>query len=151
MGSDVDMTMTPAQRIAAWLAPAMQRANFDLDRGSGGRQDFAEAVGVAPGTITRWLQGKTAPDPDKYEAIAKALDVDPIVMLNEWGVISAKAVTSGQATEVRSRPMAPSQAAAELGIDDPVEREMFIRFVGTLGKRPKPTAAPESGSSAAEG
>jgi hypothetical protein len=47
--------------------------------------------------------------------------------------------------------MAPSQAAAELGIDDPVEREMFIRFVGTLGKRPKPTAAPENGSSAAEG
>lgn len=149
MGSDVDMT--PSEEFAAWLEPAMRAAGYNLDRLSGGRLAFAEAVGVAPGTVTRWLQGKSMPDPDKFEPIAKALHVDPIDMLQEIGVLSVKRVTSGHETAVRSRPIAPSQAAAELGIDDPVEREMFIRFVGTLGNRPKPTAAPDEDSTAAEG
>jgi transcriptional regulator with XRE-family HTH domain len=149
MGSEVDMT--PSEEFAAWLAPAMRRAGYDLERLSGGRAAFAEAVGVAGATVTRWLQGKSMPDPDKFEPIATALGVDPIDMLQEIGVLSVKRVTSSHETAVRSRPIAPSEAAAELGIDDPVEREMFIRFVGTLGSRPKLTAAPDEGSAAAEG
>lgn len=148
MGSDVDMT--PSEEFAAWLDPHMRAAGYDLERLSGGRAAFAEAVGVSGATVTRWLQGKSMPDPDKFEPIAKALNVDPIDMLKEIGVLSAKRVTLGHETAVRSRPIAPSQAAAELGIDDPYERDMFIRFVGTLG-RTKPTAAPDEGSAAAEG
>ncbi|MFC1420816.1 helix-turn-helix domain-containing protein [Streptacidiphilus cavernicola] len=153
MGSDVDMPMmTPAQQIAAWLAPAMQRANFDTERGSGGRLAFANAVGVAPGTVTRWLQGKSTPDPDNFGAIAAALRVDPNEMLNDWGFISAKPVTQEQAAEVRSRPITPSQAAHDLGIDDPADRELFIAMVNRLAKRPGLTAAPvDEESAAAEG
>ena len=149
MGSDVDMT--PSEQFAAWLEPAMRHAGFDLERLSGGRAAFAEAVGVAGATVTRWLQGKSMPDPDKFEPIAKTLGVDPIDMLQEIGVLSAKRVTTGQESAVRSRPITPSQAAAELGIDDPYDREMFINMVETLGKRPKPSSVPNEGTTAAEG
>lgn len=148
MGSDVDMT--PSEEFAAWLEPAMRRAGFDLDRLSGGRLAFAEAVGVNPGTVTRWLQGKSMPDPDKFEAIAKALDVDPIDMLYGIGVLSAKTAATSHETAVRSRPITPSEAADELGIDDPRDREMFIHMVQGFGRR-KLNAAPDEGSSAAEG
>ena len=63
MGSvGTDMTMTTAQRFAAWLAPAMRRKGLNIDslRG-GGRITFAEAVGVSPSTVNRWLAGKTPP------------------------------------------------------------------------------------------
>lgn len=150
MGSDVDMT--PSEQFAAWLAPAMRAAKYDLEKLSGGRKDFADAVGVAPGTVTRWLSGGTVPDPDKFEAIASALGVDPIDMLIGCGIISAKPVTSGQETEVRSRPITPSQAADELGIDNPVDRELFLAMVDRLAKRPHLTPAPPAEESAtAEG
>lgn len=149
MGRDVDMT--PSEQFAAWLEPAMRQAGYNLERLSGGRAAFAEKVGVNPGTITRWLSGKTMPDHTKFETIAKVLDKDPDEMLREIGILSAKDAATGQGTAVRSRPITPSEAADELGIDDPVEREMFIRFVGTLGSHPKLTAAPDQGSSAAEG
>lgn len=149
MGSDVDMT--PSEEFAAWLEPAMRRAGFDLDRLSGGRLAFAEAVGVNPGTVTRWLQGKSMPDPDKFEAIAKALSVDPIEMLYGTGVLSAETAAFSHGTAVRSRPITPSAAADELGIDDPYDRQMFIAMVNQIAKRPKSTAVPDEESSAAEG
>lgn len=150
MGSDVDMT--PSEQFAAWLAPAMRHANYDLTKLSGGRSAFAEAVGVAPGTVTRWLQGKAMPDPDKFEPIAAALNTDPVEMLIGSGIISAKSVTSGDAADVRSRPITPSQAADELGIDDPSDRELFLAMVERLAKHPRLTPAPNTeGSATAEG
>lgn len=148
MGSDVDMT--PSEEFAAWLEPAMLRAGYDLDRLSGGRTAFAEAVGVSPATVTRWLQGKSMPDPNKFEPIAKALNTDPIEMLYATGVLSAKRLTSGQETAVRSRPSTPSEAADDLGIDDPLDRDLFISMVQGLARR-KLNPAPEEGSAAAEG
>jgi transcriptional regulator with XRE-family HTH domain len=150
MGSDVDMT--PSEQFAAWLAPAMRAAKYDLERLSGGRTAFAEAVGVSGATVTRWLSGKSMPDPDKFEAIAAAVGVDPIDMLIECGLISAKPVTSGHETEVRSRPITPSRAADELGIDDPVDRELFLAMVDRFAKRPRLSPAPPVEESAtAEG
>jgi transcriptional regulator with XRE-family HTH domain len=144
--------MTPSEEFAAWLAPAMRRANYDIDaQRGGGRKLLAERVGVAPNTITRWLSGKSLPDPDKFEPLAQALDIDPIEMLHEIGVLSAKQAATSHAPEVRSRPITPSQMADELGIDDPLDREMFIHMAQQLAKRPKPTAVPDEGSSAAEG
>lgn len=150
MGSDVDMT--PSEQFAAWLAPAMRAASFDLEKLSGGRVAFAEAVGVSPGTVTRWLSGKSMPDPDKFEAIAAALNYDPINMLIECGVISAKPDASSRETEVRSRPITPSRAAEELGIDDPADRELFLAMVDRLARRPRLMPAPtDEGSASAEG
>jgi transcriptional regulator with XRE-family HTH domain len=147
-----DVDMTPSEQFAAWLAPAMRAAQYDLNKLSGGRLAFAEAVGVSPGTVTRWLSGKSMPDPDKFEAIAAALGVDPIDMLIECGIISAKSVTSGQETAVRLRPITPSQAADELGIDNPVDRELFLAMVDRLAKRPNLSPAPPAeGSATAEG
>jgi transcriptional regulator with XRE-family HTH domain len=149
MGSDVDMT--PSEEFAAWLEPAMRRAGYDLDRLSGGRTAFAEAVGVSGATVTRWLSGKSMPDPDKFESIATALKVNPIDMLHGIGVLSAKPAATSRETAVRSRPITPSEAADALGIDDPYDRQMFTAMVKQLAKRPKLTAAPDQGSSAAEG
>lgn len=144
--------MTPSEQFAAWLAPAMRAAQYDLNKLSGGRLAFAEAVGVSPGTVTRWLSGKSMPDPDKFEPIAAAVGVEPIDMLIGCGIISAKSVTSGQETEVRLRPITPSQAADELGIDNPVDRELFLAMVDRLAKRPNLSPAPPvEGSATAEG
>lgn len=150
MGSDVDMT--PSEQFAAWLAPAMRQAGYDLERLSGGRSAFAKAVGVDPSAITRWLSGKAMPDPDKFEPIAAALNINPIEMLIGCGIISANSVTSSHSTDVRSRPTTPSQAADELGIDDPSDRELFIAMVHRLARRPPLTSAPDDeGSATADG
>lgn len=153
MGSpETNMTMTPSEQFATWLAPAMRAAGYDIDsQRGGGRSTLAERVGVAPSTINRWLTGKSMPDPDKFEPLAAALGVDPIEMLHEIGVLSAKTPTTSHETAVRSRPITPSQVADELGIDDPVDREAFLAMVQALAKRTKLTAAPEEGSAAAEG
>jgi transcriptional regulator with XRE-family HTH domain len=149
MGSDVDMT--PSEQFAAWLEPAMRAADYDLDRLSGGRVAFAEAVGVSPGTVTRWLQGKSMPDPTKFEAIAAALKADPIDMLVEIGVLSAKTVTSQPSTAVDFRPTTPSRAADELGITDPRDRALFLALVEQLNQGPRKLTDTEREDTAAQG
>jgi len=154
------MTMTTAQRFAAWLAPAMRRKGLNIDslRG-GGRITFAEAVGVSPSTVNRWLAGKNTPDPDKFELIAATLDTegrDPadaaIEMLVEIGIISSQQATEGRNPAVRLPPLSPSEAADRLGFRDPVDREMFFGVIDRLTRQPRTASDQDStGGAAAEG
>lgn len=150
MESEVDMT--PSEQFAAWLAPALRAAGYDIDRQhSGARTAFAKAVDVAPATITRWLSGTAMPAPDKFEVIAHTLGVTVIEMLVGTGIVSANSVTSSHDPAVRSRPISPSEAADALGIDDPIEREMFLGTVERL-KRSRIAPVPRNGGAAtAEG
>jgi transcriptional regulator with XRE-family HTH domain len=138
MGSvETDMTMTTAQRFAAWLAPAMRRAGLNIDslRG-GGRTEFANAVGVSPSTVNRWLGGTSAPEPDKYEQIATALNVDPIAMLVDVGIISSQTANERRKSAIDSPAITPGQAADGLGIHDPLQRQMFKVFLDGLTRAP---------------
>ncbi len=43
----------------------------------GAKMGLAQAVGVTPATITKWVQGHTSPDPDKWTAIEQFLEMQP--------------------------------------------------------------------------
>lgn len=81
--------MTPAQKFAAWLGPAMRRAGLDIDtQQGGGRLALANALDVSRSTVSRWLEGTSMPSPEYYEPLAKALDVRATDMLVGAGIIS---------------------------------------------------------------
>jgi transcriptional regulator with XRE-family HTH domain len=127
--------MTIADQYAAWLAQAMRNAKLDIDRQrGGGRKALAEALGVAPTTVTRWLEGKVVPSPEHFEAIADTVGVPVMEMLIESGIISAESVTPEQRSGVRFQPT-PSQVADELGLTDPVERARFMRDLADRNRR----------------
>jgi transcriptional regulator with XRE-family HTH domain len=127
--------MTMADQYAAWLARAMRAAGLDIDRQrGGGRKALAEAVGVAPTTVTRWLEARSVPSPEHFEAIADAVGVPVVKMLVENGIISAESVTLEHQSGVRFQPT-PAQAADELGITDPVERARFMRELAQRNRR----------------
>lgn len=145
--------MTPTQQFAAWLAPAMRRAGYDIDKQmGGGRLAFAKAVGVAASTVTRWLAGQSMPDPEKFELIANALGVPVVDMLVEVGIISSQLANEQRDPAVRSSPMTPSEIADELGIHGRVEREMFFGVIDRLTRTPRePSEQGVDGGAAAEG
>jgi transcriptional regulator with XRE-family HTH domain len=139
---ETDMSMTTAQRFAAWLKPAMRAKGMNIDslRG-GGKRQLAEAVGVSDSTVNRWCAGKVAPDPANYEAIAVALDTE--------GRTPTEATIN---PAVRLPPLSPSEAADRLGFRDPVDREMFFGVVDRLTRQPRTASDQDSnGGAAAEG
>jgi transcriptional regulator with XRE-family HTH domain len=157
---ETDMSMTTAQRFAAWLKPAMRAKGMNIDslRG-GGKRQLAEAVGVSDSTVNRWCAGKVAPDPANYEAIAVALDTEgrtpteaTIQMLVDIGIISSQLATERRNPAVRLPPLSPSEAADRLGFRDPVDREMFFGVVDRLTRQPRTASDQDSnGGAAAEG
>jgi transcriptional regulator with XRE-family HTH domain len=128
--------MTITEQYAAWLAAAMRAAKLDIDRQrGGGRKALAEAVGVSPSTVARWLDAKSTPSPEYFEPIADAVGVDVGVMLVESGIISAESLHQMGRSDVRSQAHTPAQAADALGITDPVERAKFMRDLATRNRR----------------
>ncbi|NUP24149.1 MAG: helix-turn-helix transcriptional regulator [Streptomyces sp.] len=126
--------MTPeptlAERYGAWLATAMRNAGLDIDRQrGGGRTQLANALNVSQSTVARWLDGKVVPSPELFEAIADAVGVPVRDMLVETGIISAKALTKNDRSEVASSPITPTQAADALGVTDPAERAEIIQIL----------------------
>jgi transcriptional regulator with XRE-family HTH domain len=138
--------MTIAEQFAAWLAGAMRAAGLDIDRQrGGGRMALAQAVGVAPSSVARWLDGKSVPSPELFEPIADAVGVPVGVMLVESGIISAESLTQMGRSDVRSGLHTPAQAADALGITDPVERAAFMRDLATRNRRHLRSAAEPDG------
>lgn len=160
MGSvDSDMTMTTAQRFAEWLAPAMRRKGLNIDalRG-GGKSELAEAVGVSPSTVLRWLSGKTAPDLDKYEPIATFLDTEgrkpgdaTIDLLVEIGVISSQTADRRRKPAIDSPSITPTDVADGMRIYDPMKRQLLRVFLDGLTRDPGvPPEQENNGGAAAE-
>ncbi|MEZ0090066.1 helix-turn-helix domain-containing protein [Streptacidiphilus sp. EB129] len=137
----------------------MRRKGLNIDslRG-GGRSELADAVGVSPSTVNRWLAGKNAPDVDKYELIAAFLDTQErepadaaIDLLTEIGIISPQLANEHRNPAVRSSPMTPSELADEAGIRDPMERHLFEVFLRGLTRTPQtPSGQGEDGGETAE-
>lgn len=78
------------ETFSAWLAKAMRAAGLEIDRQrGGGRKDLAEAIGVSNSTVARWLDGHTLPGVEYLDRIARALNVRPIDMLVESGILES--------------------------------------------------------------
>jgi hypothetical protein len=119
-----DGTPTRAQRFAAIVVPAAERAGYT---GHGAKARFARATGMVESSVTRLWQGVALPEPRFYAAIADATSLDLGTLLVEGGVLSPESLQSLSETD-RSQvgsPLTVEEAADRLGIKDEVGRQMF--------------------------
>ncbi|MFF5451820.1 helix-turn-helix domain-containing protein [Streptomyces sp. NPDC012950] len=136
-----DAPPTRAQRFAAVVRPAAQSAGYT---GHGSKSRLARDTGMTESSVSRMLLGQSIPDPTFFEAIAKAINLPVRDLLVEAGIISGRALTETSQSQVRSR-ITPETAADELGITDPVNREMFFAAIERLRRQQNTTAPEESG------
>jgi transcriptional regulator with XRE-family HTH domain len=119
-----DATPTRAQRFAARVVPAAERAGYT---GHGAKARFARDTGMTESSVTRLWQGTALPEARFYEAIAAATSLDVATLLVEGGVLSPESLQSLSETDrsqVRS-DLTVEEAADRLGIRDEVGRQMF--------------------------
>ncbi|WP_369293978.1 helix-turn-helix domain-containing protein [Streptomyces asiaticus] len=147
---------TTAQRFGRVVADAARDAGYDLDspRG-GGRTQLARDTGMSESSVGRMLAGKILPQPQFYEAIARAVKFPVGLLLVEAGIISRETLTEPTRTRVAS-PITPEEAAQELGITDPRDRVLFLGMVERLRAdrptgHPRPNDDSEAGGEAAHG
>ena len=146
-----DGTPTRAQRFAALVVPAAERAGYT---GHGAKARFARDTGMTESSVTRMWQGNAVPDARFYDAISQVTGIDLGALLVMGGVLSPKSLRSLSETDrsqVRSA-LTPEEAADRLGIEGDVDRELFLAAVERL-KRPTaeaPTDRQDRGGTAAQ-
>ncbi|MFK0124948.1 hypothetical protein ACIQSP_16730 [Streptomyces nigra] len=126
-----DGTPTRAQRFAAIVVPAAERAGYT---GHGAKARFARDVGMAESGVTRLWQGTALPDARFYAAISEAIGVDLGTLLVEGGVLSPESLQSLSETD-RTRvdsTLTPEEAADRLGIRDEVGRQLLYATIERL-------------------
>jgi transcriptional regulator with XRE-family HTH domain len=126
-----DATPTRAQRFAAVVVPAAERAGYT---GFGAKARFARDTGMPESSVGRMWSGKTVPDAQFYAAISDAVGVDLGTLLVEGGVLSPQSLQSLSETDrsqVRLR-LTPEEAADRLGIKDEVGREVLFTTIERL-------------------
>lgn len=126
---------TTAARFGRLVGDAARRAGYDIDspRG-GGKTALARDAGMTESSVGRMLAGKTLPDPRSFEAIARAVRIPVRDLLVEAGIISPQTLTENPSARVAS-DLTPEEAAARLGITDPIGREMFLGVVARLRRQ----------------
>ncbi|MEU2759355.1 XRE family transcriptional regulator [Streptomyces sp. NPDC007094] len=128
----------PADDFGAWLAQRLTALGYDLSGPrSGGKSRFAEDSGISPSTVGRLLRNEMPTDPRLLRTLAEAIREPYPVVLVRAGFITAEELAGARAPETK-QPITPDQAADELGIDDPVERHLFLTMTRTM-VRPTPT------------
>lgn len=133
-----DGTPTHAQRFAALVVPAAERAGYV---GHGAKARFARDTGMTDSSVTRLWQGTAVIDARFYDAISQVTGVDLGTLLVEGGVLSPESLQSLSETD-RSQvgsALTPEEAADRLGIKDDVGRELFYATIERL-KRFEPDA-----------
>ncbi|MFJ6566280.1 hypothetical protein ACIQNU_02580 [Streptomyces sp. NPDC091292] len=126
-----DGTPTRAQRFAAIVVPAAERAGYT---GFGAKARFARDTGMTDSSVTRMWQGVALPDARFYRAISDAAGVNLGTLLVEGGVLSPESLQSLSETD-RSQvgsALTPEEAADRLGIRDDVGRQMFFATIERL-------------------
>lgn len=132
MGSSSDESVRA--RFGRLVADAARGAGYDID-GRGGKAALARAIDMDPSNVGRMLDGRSLPDVRFFERIAAAVRLDVRDLLIEAEIVSPQSLGSlseSGASQVRSRSITPAEAAEELGIFDPVAREMFLGTVERL-------------------
>ncbi|MEV8477839.1 helix-turn-helix transcriptional regulator [Streptomyces sp. NPDC051173] len=137
-----DATPTRAEKFAALVAPAARRAGYT---GRGATARLARDSGLPESTISRMLLGQRIPDPKSFEPLAKTLGMPVADLLVGAEIVSASTLHQIATTPVRSQPISPEEAADELGITNPVNREIFYGTIERL-KRLEQEQTPETES-----
>lgn len=126
---------TTAQRFGRIVGEAAREAGYDIDsiRG-GGRAALARKTGMEASSISRMFDGKSLPHPRYYESLAQAVGIPVRTLLVAAEIISPESLTSDSSARVTS-PITPERAAEQLGISDPLDRELFLGMVARLKAR----------------
>ena len=91
-----DGTPTRAQRFAALVVPAAERAGYT---GHGAKARFARDTGMTESSVTRMWQGNAVPDARFYDAISQVTGIDLGALLVMGGVLSPKSLRSLSETD----------------------------------------------------
>ncbi|WP_136103641.1 hypothetical protein [Streptomyces sp. S816] len=146
----MDATPTRAQRFAAIVVPAAERAGYS---GFGAKARFARDTGMTDSSVTRLWQGTALPEPRFFTAIADVTHLNVGTLLVEGGVLTPESLQSLSETDrsqVRST-LTPEEAADRLGINDEVGREMFLATIERLKRLQGETEDPaDRGGTAAQ-
>ncbi|MFJ9112954.1 multiprotein-bridging factor 1 family protein [Streptomyces sp. NPDC102283] len=120
-----DATPTRAQRFAALVAPAAQRAGYT---GHGSNARLARDAGMSESSVSRMLKGQAIPELNFFPALAETVGVELLDMLAEMGIPheSLQPLSETSPSQVGSPSISPAEAADGLGLSDPVGREMFF-------------------------
>lgn len=116
-----------AESFGRWLRDRMIQRDYNLSARGGGQRRLAEQTGLAPATISRLLAGTAlSPDPESLRRIAEVLTLPFGEVLIRAGVLTADELNAVQTAPPSDRPsLTPADAAAALGIDDPLAVEML--------------------------
>lgn len=121
-----------AERFGQRIAEAARAVGYDIDSPyGGGRTVLAKTTGLSLSTVSRMLSGKTLPSPYSVSALADALGVPLGELLVLHGVVSRDPFTPEERA-VRPLPTTPMEAAAALGITDPLSVRFFEVMVDAL-------------------
>lgn len=126
-----DATPTLAQRFAAVVLPAAERAGYT---GHGRNARLARASGMTESSVGRMLNGQAIPEPRFFEPLAEAVGLHPAVLFVEAGLMSRESLQSLSETD-RSQvgsDLTPEEVADRLGIQDEVGRQMFFATIDRL-------------------
>ncbi len=140
-----------AQRFRDLVVPAAERAGY---AGHGAKARFARDTGMVESSVTRLWQGTAVPDGRFYDAISVVTGIDLGTLLVAGGVLTPKILQSLSETD-RSQvgsALTLEEAADQLGIHDPVSREMFYAGVERLQRHEAdtPNEADDQGRTAAQ-
>lgn len=129
----VDMTNTPtrAQRFAALIAPAAKRAGY-VGHGSSAR--LGRDTGMSESSVSRMLKGQSVPEPKFFPPLADKVGLSLADLLVAFGlpVESLRTLSETKPSQVGSRSITPSEMADQVGITDPVGREMLFATIERL-------------------
>ncbi|MCR8946587.1 helix-turn-helix domain-containing protein [Streptomyces sp. OUCMDZ-4982] len=122
---------TRAQRFAALVAPAAQRAGY-IGHGSNAR--LARDTGMSESSVSRMLKGQAIPELAVFPALAEKVGVRLLDLLAEMGIPpeSLQPLSESGPSQVGSPSISPAEAAERLGLSDPVGREMLIATIERL-------------------
>lgn len=121
-------------RFGQLVSRAARAAGYDFNV-RGAKADLARATGMSESAVGRMLSGATLPDPRFFAPIAAAVKLDVRDLLVESGIIPAESLRPLSETgpsRVVSDPITPAEAAAQLGITDPVGIEMLTATIERL-------------------
>jgi transcriptional regulator with XRE-family HTH domain len=126
-----DATPTLAQRFAAVVVPAAERAGYT---GHGRKARLARATGMTESSVGRMWNGQAIPEPPFFEPLAEAVGLHPAVLFVEAGLMSRESLQSLSETD-RSQVgsvLTPEEMADGLGIQDEVGRQMLFATIDRL-------------------
>lgn len=126
-----DATPTLAQRFAAVVGPAAERAGYT---GHGRKARLSRATGMTESSVGRMLNGQAIPEPRFFEPLADAVGLHPATLFVEAGLMSRESLQSLSETD-RSQvgsELTPENVADRLGIQDEVGRQMLYATIDRL-------------------